>query len=212
MVNSSVAGIRKSEIERPVREAEKLSETLGLPEKVKDDAKVFISFALSEHRNLPILAVAAASVYAACRKNGVPVTIGEIGRSMNPKVEPSRIARYYKRLYSEVFHEQMPRVATAEKYVAKIARTEHLLPSVVSSALQLIAEAKKAGNGSLGRHPAVVGAAALYIAGRQAGLHITQRMVTTSAGLSDVGRVREAIRSLCTTAVAKQEGNPTEKG
>lgn len=212
MVNSPASRIRGLGIDRPITEAEKLAEALGAPEKVKDDVRLFIEGALSRHRNLSVLAVIAASVYAACRKNGVPVTLGEVSRSMNPKVELGRIAQYYKRLYDEVFHEQAPQVATVERYVTKVARVIHLPPSITNSALQLINDAKGAGNGTLGRHPAVVGAAAVYLAAQKAGLDVTQQMVTTSAGLSDVGRVREAVKSLRMIEAEKETGPQHNRG
>lgn len=136
----------------------------------------------------------AAAIYAACRIERLPRTLDEI--ASYTKASKKEIARCYRHLVKEL-KLKVP-VADPRDYVHKIAATLGLGGKVVSKAIEIVTEAKKAGIVA-GKDPAGLAAAAVYLAAQIYGEERTQKEVAVAAGVTEVtvrNRYKELIQHL----------------
>ncbi len=138
-------------------ELERLSDKVNISSLIKEKAAVIYREALAKAliRRGSIVSIAAAALYAACRKSGTPITLSEIARAS--LVEKKDVARCYRMLLQELdFH--MP-VADPLIYVSKIAEKNGISGKTQGAAIAILREAKQK-RFAAGKDP--IGMAALH--------------------------------------------------
>jgi len=175
-------------------ELDRLSDKTYIPRPVKEKAAVIYRKALNKNlvRGRSIVAIAAAALYAACRKSGTPRTLREISEAS--LVKKKDIARCYRLLLREL-DIQMP-VADPLTYISKIAEKTGISGKTQGLAIQILREAKKK-RAAAGKDPMGLAAAALYIACLQNDEKKTQKDIAEAAGVTEV-TVRNRYKSLKT--------------
>jgi len=173
-------------------ELDRLSDKAYIPGPVKERAAVIYRKALDKGlvRGRSIAAIAAASLYAACRITGTPRTLREIAESSF--VEKKDVARCYRLLLREL-KVQMP-IADPLTYVSKIAERTGITGQTQGLAIKILHEAKTK-RAAAGKDPMGLAAAALYIACLQNNEKKTQKDIAEAAGVTEV-TVRNRYKSL----------------
>ncbi len=173
-------------------ELDRLSDKVSVPAPVKEKAAVIYRKALDEGlvRGRSIAAIAAASLYAACRITGTPRNLREISEAS--LVSKKDVARCYRLLLREL-DMSMP-IADPVIYLTKIAERSGVSGQIQTLALKIINEAKRR-HVSAGKDPMGLAAAALYIACYKAGEKKTQKDIADAAGVTEV-TVRNRYKTL----------------
>ena len=141
-------------------------------------------------RGRSISAIAAASLYAACRQSGTPRTLREIAESS--LVDRKDVARCYRLLLHEL-EIKMP-ISDPLTYVSKIAEKNGISGKTQGAAIQILRDAKRK-RVSAGKDPMGMASAALYIACLQKNEKITQKDIADAAGVTEV-TVRNRYKAL----------------
>ncbi len=173
-------------------ELDRLSDKVSIPGPVKEKAAVIYRKALDRGlvRGRSIAAIAAASLYAACRITGTPRNLREIAEAS--LVNRKDVARCYRLLLRELdIH--MP-IADPMTYLTKIAEKSNVWGKTLSIAAKILQEAKEK-RVSAGKDPTGLAAAALYIACMQTGEKKTQKDIADAAGVTEV-TVRNRYKTL----------------
>ncbi|EZQ11047.1 transcription initiation factor IIB [Candidatus Acidianus copahuensis] len=175
---------------------ERIANQLGLPKSVKEEASIIYRKALDKKliKGRSIEEVMAASVYAACRKNKIPITIDEIVRTTS--VNKKEIAKAYRLLLKENVTD-VP-ASDPKYYVVKIASLLGLSGKTMSAALEIVDKAKNSGITS-GKDPASIAAASIYIASSLNGERRSQREISEVSGVTQVtirNRYREIAKEV----------------
>ena len=173
-------------------ELDRLSDKSYIPPSVKEKAAVIYRKALDKGlvRGRSIAAIAAASLYAACRDTGTPRTLREIAEAS--LVDKKDVARCYRLLLREL-GVQMP-IADPLTYISKIAERTGISGKTQGMAIQILSDAKKRRAAS-GKDPMGLAAAALYLACLQNNEKKTQKDIAEAAGVTEV-TVRNRYKSL----------------
>ncbi len=173
-------------------ELDRLSDKVYLPGSVKEKAAVTYRKALDKGlvRGRSIAAIAAASLYAACRSTSTPRTLREISEAS--LVNKKDVARCYRLLLREL-DIKMP-IANPLTYVSKIAEKTGISGRTQGIAIKLLAEAKRK-RASAGKDPMGLAAAALYIACLMKAEKKTQKDIAEAAGVTEV-TVRNRYKTL----------------
>lgn len=173
-------------------ELDRLSDKATVPASVKEKAALIYRKALDKGlvRGRSIAAIAAASLYAACRITGTPRNLREISEAS--LVSKKDVARCYRLLLREL-DIRMP-VADPMTYLPKITEKSNASGYTQSLAAKILQEAK-AKRVSAGKDPMGLAAAALYIACMQTGEKKTQKEIADSAGVTEV-TVRNRYKTL----------------
>jgi len=177
-------------------ELERLSSMISISPPIKEKAAVAYRKALDKGlvRGRSINAIAAAALYAACRKSGSPRTLSEIAKAS--LVNKKDVARCYRMLLQELdFH--MP-ISDPLTYVSKIAEKTGISGKTQGAAIAILREAKQK-RLSAGKEPMGLAAAALYIASLQNAEKNTQRDISKAAGVTEVtvrNRCKDLIKRL----------------
>lgn len=132
-------------------------------------------------RGRSISGVVAASLYAACRKSGLPRSLSEIAEAsfLNKK----DVARCYRLLLHELdFH--MP-VSEPLTFISKIAEKNNISGKTQGDAIAILREARVR-RFAQGKDPMGMAAASLYIACLQNDEKITQKDIADAAGVTEV--------------------------
>jgi transcription initiation factor TFIIB len=173
-------------------ELERLSNKVNISPPIKEKAAVIYRKALDKAlvRGRSINAIAAAALYAACRKSGTPRTLREIAEAS--LVDKKDVARCYRLLLQELdFH--MP-TADPLTYVSKIAEQNGVSGKTQGAAIAILREARQK-RVAAGKDPMGLAAAALYIACVQNSEKITQKDIAEAAGVTEV-TVRNRYKAL----------------
>ncbi len=173
-------------------ELDRLSGSISSSPPIKEKAALIYRKALDKGlvRGRSISAIAAASLYAACRKSGSPRTLREIAEAS--LVNKKDVARCYRLLLQELdFH--MP-VSDALTFVSKIAEKNKISGATQGAAIAILREAKQKRVAS-GKDPMGLAAAALYIACLQHNEKVTQKDIAEAAGVTEV-TVRNRYKAL----------------
>ena len=173
-------------------ELDRLSSKVTAPSAVKEKAAVIYRKALDEGlvRGRSIAAIAAASLYAACRITGTPRSLREIAEAS--LVDKKDIARCYRLLLRELdLH--IP-LADPMIYITKIARRADISGQVQAEAVKTLKESRRK-HVSSGKDPMGLAAAALYIACKRLGERKTQKEIADAAGVTEV-TVRNRFKTL----------------
>ncbi len=173
-------------------ELDRLSDKVYIPSTIKEKAAVIYRKALDKGlvRGRSIAAIAAASLYAACRRTGTPRTLREVAEAS--LVEKKDVARCYRLLLREL-DVQMP-IADPLTYVSKIAESTGISGKTQGVAIHILREAKKR-RAAAGKDPMGLAAAALYIACLQNNEKKTQKDIAEAAGVTEV-TVRNRYKTL----------------
>ncbi|MFW5956743.1 MAG: transcription initiation factor IIB [Halorhabdus sp.] len=185
MRREQIRGRWRSKAERNLShglgEVRRLASALDLSDSVRDQACQLFRSAQNEDL-LPgrsIEAIAAASVYGACRCNGLSRLLGEV--SEMARVEESRVTNGYKTLNEELGLPAEP--VSPSMFVPRLASDLECPDEIRQRARALAEEAEKRGV-TTGVHPAGFAAACLYKAGREEGRWLTQSDVAESGNVT----------------------------
>ena len=164
-------------------ELDRLADKIRIPTAVKEQAALTYRKALEKGlvRGRSILAIAAASLYAACRFTQTPRTLKETAEAS--LVKKKDIARCYRLLLREM-EIKMP-MADPIRCVPKIASRIGINEKTQQTAIELLhrAEEKKV---IAGKDPTGLAAAAIYIACVIEGEKKTQKEIAEAAGVTEV--------------------------
>jgi transcription initiation factor TFIIB len=178
-------------------ELDRLSDKVSISSQIKEKAALIYRKALDKRlvRGRSIAAIAAASLYAACRKSGSPRTLREIAEAS--LVNKKDVARCYRLLLQELdFH--MP-ISDPLTYVSKIAEKNGVSGKTQGAAIAILRDARQK-RFSAGKDPMGMASAALYIACLQNNEKITQKDIAEAAGVTEVtvrNRYKALKRQLC---------------
>jgi transcription initiation factor TFIIB len=162
---------------------QRLSEKLYISPSVQETAAVIYRKALKKGlvKGRTIVALVAASLYAACRLAEVPKTLREIVEaSLRDREE---VARSYRLLLRRL--EIKVPFQTPVEYVAKIAEKAGISGEVQGLAVRIIRKAEQR-RITVGKDPTGVAAAALYIASQLKEKKVTQGEIAKAANITDV--------------------------
>ncbi len=163
-------------------EISKTGNIMQLPKNVVDTASVIYRKATEERliRGRSILGVAAGSIYAACRKCGIPRTPDEVSKAL--EISKKELNRNYRFLIKELDY-SMP-VEDYKNYMNKFCNEMRIHGKSEEIAHKIYQAAKKERLTS-GRGRGL-SAAALYIATVLIGEKKTQREISETAGVTEV--------------------------
>jgi transcription initiation factor TFIIB len=164
-------------------EVRRISSALELSETIRDQACRLFRSAQNEGllRGRSIEAMAAASVYGACRCNGWPRTLDDV--TDPARVVQSRVTNAYTTLNTELGLPAQP--VTPSAFVPRLASELDVSDQIRQRARRL-AEASESTGATTGVRPSGFAAACLYKAGREQGRLLTQSDVAEVADVSPV--------------------------
>ena len=183
-------------LEQALTTLKRFCEKLVLPSYVRDEAARIYREALRKGlvRGRSIVSMVAASLYAACRKLGVPVRLKQIanvsvmayderGESKALENAKKEVSRCYRLLLKEL---RLPvKLADPSIYVHGIVERARLPSEVEGIARDIIRRAKEA-RAIAGKDPLGVAAAAVYIACVMLDHRRTQKEIARVAGVTEV--------------------------
>jgi transcription initiation factor TFIIB len=183
---------RERNFSHAMTEITRLIAALHLPTNIQENAAILYRKAYGHKliRGRSIKGMAAAAVYAACRLTQIPTRLQNLV-TMSP-CRRKEIAKSY-RLIHQYLNLHMP-LDNSVTYVAKIASRLNLDPSTQQQAITLLNHARQK-QGLVGKMPAGLAGAALYIASRMRGNAITQAQIAAAAEVTEV-TIRNRFRSL----------------
>ncbi len=191
-IRSRVHSSTDRNLAQAMAELDRLSDKVYIPSQIKEKAAVIYRKALDKGlvRGRSIAAIAAASLYAACRGSGTPRTLREISEAS--LVDKKDVARCYRLLLREL-DVHMP-IADPLTYVSKIAERTGISGKTQGLAIQILREARRK-RAAAGKDPMGLAAAALYIACLQNSEKKTQKDIAEAAGVTEV-TVRNRYKTL----------------
>jgi transcription initiation factor TFIIB len=191
-IRSRVHSSSDRNLAQAMAELERLSGKVSISPPIKEKAAVIYRKALDKGlvRGRSINSIAAAALYAACRKSGTSRTLREIAEAS--LVDKKDVARCYRLLLQELdFH--MP-TADPLTYVSKIAEKNGVSGKTQGAAIAILREARRK-RVVAGKDPMGMAAAALYIACVQHNEKVTQKDIAEAAGVTEV-TVRNRYKAL----------------
>lgn len=177
-------------------ELQMLSEKLHVSSATKELAAVVYRKALDEDliRGRSIAAIVAASLYVACRFTKTPKTLRDIVKVSSRS--RGEVSRAYRLLISTLDIEMPSHDALS--YVSRFAEKAHISGKVQGVAFKILHRAKRK-RITVGKDPAGVAAAVLYIASQSEGENVTQKDIAQVAGVTEVtvrNRKNELVKKL----------------
>jgi transcription initiation factor TFIIB len=187
-VNSSI----DRNLTQAMAELDRLSDRLHVPSSTKERGAVTYRKALDTGlvRGRSIAAIAAASLYAACRSSETPRTLKEVAEASGLKRKD--IARCYRLILRDL-NLKMP-VEDPIKCVSKIASKVGVSPKTQMKALEILREARRKSI-IAGKDPMGLAAAALYVACVIQSERKTQKEIAEVANVTEV-TVRNRYKNL----------------
>jgi transcription initiation factor TFIIB len=168
---------------RALTEMDGLASRLHIPSQVKEEATKIYRQALDNDlvRGRSIERVVAASLYAACRLTRNPRSLKEVAEKSPESMKD--IARCYRLIHNRLDMDTPN--PDARNRVSRIAESLGMSEKAKGKAVDILTVANEA-KMNLGKHPVGLAAAALYIAGRACGEHVTQDAVAEASGVTTV--------------------------
>jgi len=162
-------------------EVRRVASALELSDSVRDQACQLFRSAQNEDllRGRSIEAIAAASVYGACRCNGLSRLVDDV--SEMARVAESRVTNAYKTLNEELGLPAEP--VSPSMFVPRLA-SDLECPDEIRQRARTLAEQAEERGVTTGVHPAGFAAACLYKAGREQGRWLTQSEAADVANAS----------------------------
>jgi transcription initiation factor TFIIB len=170
-------------LSQAMNELTRLTDKLHIPRDVAEHAALIYRRALDKGlvRGRSIKSIAAAALYAACRLTRTPRSLKEISDTSTRRRK--EISRCY-RLVQRELEMKMP-VDEPIQYVSKIASKGGLDQKTQNLAIQFLQKARKR-KVDVGKAPAGIAAAALYIASIMNGEKVTQKKLAEAADVTEV--------------------------
>ncbi len=164
-------------------EVRRISSALGLSETIRDQACQLFRSAQNEDllHGRSIEAMAAASVYGACRCNGLSRTLDDITEPA--RVEQSRVTNAYQTLNTELCLPAQP--MTPSEFIPQLA-SELDVPDQIRQRARQLAKQSESTSVTSGVNPSGFAAACLYKAGCEAGRLLTQAEIAAAANVSTI--------------------------
>jgi len=164
-------------------ELDRLTDKLHVPANVKENSAVVYRKALDSGlvRGRSIAAIAAASLYAACRSAETPRTLKEVAGAS--RIKKKDVARCYRLLLREL-EMSMP-VEDPIRCISKIASRAEISMQTQQSAIKVLKDAKRKGVVA-GKDPMGLAAAALYVACVLENEKKTQKEIAEIANVTEV--------------------------
>ena len=164
-----------------LNEIKRIVQTLYLPESVEEYAESIYRRAQKKGLVLrgTITGFAAASVYAACRAQGVPRTLRHVSEASSDGLKD--IARMYRVLLSEL--NISVELDSPLNHISSIAGDVGLSHRVERLAVEILLEAMGVGHHT-GKNPKGLAASALYIASKELKERRSQKELSDAAGVS----------------------------
>ncbi|WP_313692753.1 transcription initiation factor IIB [Halorarum halobium] len=177
-------------------EIDRMASALGVPRSVREVASVIYRRALKEDliRGRSIEGVSTSTLYAACRKEGIPRSLDEVAEVS--RVEQKEIGRTYRYISQELGLEMKP--VDPKKYVPRFSSELELSEEVQNKANDIIETTAEQGLLS-GKSPTGFAAAAIYAASLLCNEKKTQREVADVAQVTEVtirNRYQEQIEAM----------------
>ena len=162
-------------------EIKRIAQTIYLPETVEEYAVNIYRRAQKEGLVLrgTITGFAAASVYAACRAQGVPRTLRQVSEAGPDSVKD--IARMYRILLSEL--NISVELDSPLNHLSRIAGAVGLPHRIERFAMNILLETMSGGHHT-GKNPKGLAASALYLASKNLGERRSQKELSEAAGVS----------------------------
>lgn len=162
-------------------EVRRVASVLGLSDSVRDQACQLFQSAQNEDllRGRSIEAIAAASIYGACRCNGHTRLLDDVVDTA--RVEQPRVANAYKTLNTELGLPTQP--VRPSEFIPRLA-SEHDVPAYIRQRARRLAEQSELSGAASGVKPSGFAAACLYKAGREEGRWLTQAEVAEVASVT----------------------------
>ncbi len=182
-IRARVHSSAERNLSQAMNEFTRLADALHIPASVEENAALLYRKALDEGliRGRSIKSIAAAALYAACRLTRTPRSLKEIAEASTRRRK--EISRCYRLLQREL-EIHMP-FDEPIKYIPKIASLAGLNQKTQNLAIQLLQKAKKI-KADIGKGPAGIAAAALYIAAIMDGNKVTQKRLAQAADVTEV--------------------------
>ncbi|MGE5533057.1 MAG: transcription initiation factor IIB, partial [Bacillota bacterium] len=191
-IRSRVHSNSDRNLAQAMSELERLSSKVNISLPIREKAALFYRKALDKGlvRGRSINAIAAATLYSACRKSGSPKTLSEIAKAS--LVHRKDVSRCYRLLFQELDFHMPP--SDPLTYVSKIAEKNGISGRTQGAAVAILAEARRK-RFIAGKDPMGMAAAALYVACLQNNEKITQKDISEAAGVTEV-TVRNRYKAL----------------
>jgi transcription initiation factor TFIIB len=182
-IRSRVHSSMDRNLAQAMGELDRLSDKVNISPHIQEKAAIMYRKALDKRlvRGRSINAIAAATLYAACRISGTPRTLREIAKAS--LVDKKDVSRCYRLLLQEL-NVQMP-VADSLTYVSKIAESNGISGKIQGAAIAILREARRK-RIAAGKDPIGLAAAALYVACIQNNDRKTQKDIAQAAGVTEV--------------------------
>ena len=179
-----------------LQELLRIESHLGLPKNVRESAAFIYREAAGKKllRGRTIEGVAAASIYAACRKYKIPRSLQELSDAS--QIDKKEIGRSYRYISRRLKLSVPP--AGPMDYISRFASDLDFPGEVQTKAIELIKIAMDKGLTS-GRGPMGIAAATLYITSVQQGERRTQKEIADVADVTEVtvrNRYKELVNKL----------------
>jgi transcription initiation factor TFIIB len=195
-MRSTVHESRDRNLLQAMSELQMLSERLRVSPAIKELAAVVYRKALDEDltRGRSIAALVAASLYVACRFTKTPKTLKDVVKvSSRSRGEVSRAYR----LLIRTLKIEMPSHDPLG-YISRFAEKAKISGKVQGVAAKILRKAKRK-RITVGKDPAGVAAAVLYIACKLEGKNVTQKDIAQAAGITEVtlrNRKKDIVKKL----------------
>ncbi len=188
------ASSRERNFQQAFQELEVLASKLQLPEPAKERAAAIYRKAYEKGivRGRGIESVLGAAVFAACKDTRHPRTAREIAEALNMPDE-NEILRAYRVLQRRLGLHQRP--TEPSDHLPRFASKLNVSEEVEAKAQEIIEKAKEKGI-TVGKGPAGIAAAALYIACILEGERRTQREIAEVAKVTEV-TIRNRYKEIC---------------
>jgi transcription initiation factor TFIIB len=182
-IRSRVHSSTDRNLAQAMAELDRLCDKLHISSNIKERAAVIYRKALDSGlvRGRSISAIAAASLYAACRITQTPRTLREITKQST--MDKKDIARCYRLMLKDLGI-QMPK-PNAQLRVPKIAARVGVGEKTQQTAVDILRQAEKIRT-TAGKDPMGLAAAALYIACVINNEKRTQKVIADAAGVTEV--------------------------
>jgi len=195
-MRSTVYESRDRNLIQAMSELQMLSEKLHVSATIKELAAVLYRKALDEDliRGRSIAAIVTASLYVACRLTKTPKTLNDVVKVSSRS--RGEVSRAYRLLVSTLDVEVPSHDASS--YVSRFAEKAHISGKVQGVAFKILRRAKRK-RITVGKDPAGVAAAVLYIACQLERENLTQKDIAQIAGITEVtvrNRKKEIIKKL----------------
>jgi transcription initiation factor TFIIB len=174
---------RQRSFGKAMRLLSKLTDKMNLPKSVSEEASYIYRKALESKliKGRTIPAMVCASIYGACRNLQVPKTLEDVSNACG--IGKERIARNYRVLVEQLGLEAEP--IDPAKALSGIVAKLFVSEKASRKALEMIRKAQEVSI-AVGKHPASLAAAAIYVACIATGERRTQKEVARAADVSEV--------------------------